>query len=134
MMIVNTASKCGFTSQYAGLQKVYEEYKDQKFVVLGFPSNDFGSQELDTNEEIQEFCELNFGVSFPMFARGPVKGKDRQPLFEFLTQEANPVLSGEIRWNFEKFLISREGKLVQRYRSMTKPDSVSVRTKIKELL
>jgi glutathione peroxidase len=125
LLIVNVASKCGFTSQYAALQEVYEKYKDKGFEVLGFPSNDFGSQEPGTNEEIKNFCTLNFGVTFPIFDKVNVKGKDKEPLFNLLTN--NPVTGkSSIKWNFEKFIIDKEGNVVERFRSATKPDNKKI--------
>ncbi len=122
LLIVNTASRCGFTGQYEGLQDLYTEYKDRDFVILGFPSNDFMSQEPGTNEEIAQFCKVNYGVTFPMFAKIKVKGSDRHPLYAFLTsKETNPEFSGKISWNFNKFLISREGRIVNRFGSRTAP-------------
>ena len=105
LLIVNTASKCGFTGQYDGLQKLYETYQDKGFVILGFPSNDFMGQEPGTNEEIQSFCKLSYGVTFPMFEKIAVKGKDPHPLYAYLTsKQTNPEFSGKISWNFNKFL------------------------------
>lgn len=122
VLIVNTASKCGFTKQYDGLQKLYEDYKNSGLVVLGFPANNFMNQEPKSNEDIAEFCRLNFGVSFPMFAKISVKGKDIHPLFEWLTSEdSNPEFAGTVSWNFNKFLISAEGKLINRFGSRTEP-------------
>ena len=122
LLIVNTASKCGFTKQYDGLQKLYETYQDSGLVVLGFPSNDFLKQEPGTNEEIQTFCRLNFGVTFPMFEKINVKGKDQHPLYQFLTSEkTDPEFSGNISWNFNKFLIARDGQIVDRFGSKTEP-------------
>ncbi len=134
VMIVNVASKCGFTNQYEGLEKIYNQYKDRGFVILGFPSNDFGGQEPGTEKEIQEFCKLNYGVTFPLFKKGPVKGSDKQELFKFLTKGSNSVLTGDVAWNFEKFLINKNGQLVERYRSITKPESSSITDKIEQLL
>ena len=123
MLIVNTASKCGFTGQYDGLQKLYETYKEKGLVVLGFPSNDFLKQEPGSNEEIQTFCRLNYGVTFPMFSKLRVKGKAQHPLYGFLTSEkSNPGFSGKITWNFNKFLVDRTGKVVARFGSRTVPD------------
>ena len=133
LLIVNVASKCGFTSQYAALQKIYEKYKDQGFEILGFPSNDFGGQEPGTNEEIKSFCSLNYGVTFPMFDKVHVKGKDIDPLFDLLTD--NPVTGkSSIKWNFEKFIIDKEGNVVDRFRSATKPDSKKIISIIEEEL
>lgn len=122
LLIINTASKCGYTAQYAGLQKLQTERAKDGLVVLGFPSNDFGGQEPGNAEEIAQFCQKNFGVTFALFAKGAVKGEAKQPLFAYLTKDANPELKGEIGWNFEKFLVSREGKLVARFKSGVKPD------------
>ena len=122
LLIVNTASKCGFTGQYDGLQKLYETYKDKGFVILGFPSNDFLKQEPGSNEEIASFCKLNYGVTFPMFEKISVKGDDQHPLYQFLTsKETNPEFAGKISWNFNKFLISKNGQVVNRFGSRTKP-------------
>ncbi|MFD0766451.1 glutathione peroxidase [Mucilaginibacter lutimaris] len=120
LLIVNTASKCGFTPQYAELQKLADQYKD-KLVVVGFPANNFGGQEPGTNADVKEFCQKNFGVTFPLSAKVSVKGDDIDPLFKYLTTEPNPDFTGEIKWNFEKFLIDENGKLIHRYRSTTKP-------------
>jgi len=128
IMIVNTASLCGNTPQYAGLQKLYDKYKDQGFVVLGFPSNDFKQQEPGTNKQIKEFCSLTYSVKFPMFSKIIVKGKGQAPLYQYLTsKETNPQFGGEIEWNFAKFLISRKGEIVARYQPKqdpTKPEVV----------
>lgn len=126
ILIVNTASECGFTPQYEGLQTLYEKYKDEGFVVLGFPANNFGGQEPGTDEEIKEFCKVNFDVTFPMFSKVSVKGEDQHPLFEYLTSAQNPDFTGTIKWNFEKFLISREGTLMRRFRSATEPQSKEI--------
>ncbi len=123
LLIVNTASECGFTTQYAGLQKLYETYSDRGFKVLGFPANNFGGQEPGSDEEIAQFCEMNFGVSFPLFSRISVQGDDKHPLFETLTNMENPDFTGEISWNFEKFLIDRNGNLLRRFRSSVSPES-----------
>jgi glutathione peroxidase len=123
VVVVNTASKCGFTGQYDGLQKLYTDYKDKGLVVLGFPSNDFGSQEPGTEQEIQSFCKLNYGVDFPMFAKVVVKGENKSDIYKFLLS-SNPSIKGEVLWNFEKFLIDKNGKVIDRYRSITKPSSM----------
>lgn len=123
ILIVNTASKCGFTGQYEGLQALYDKYQTQGLVVLGFPANDFLYQEPGTNEEIQSFCKLNYGVTFPVFAKISVKGKNQHPLYQYLTsQETNPEFGGKISWNFNKFLVGREGKILARFGSRTKPE------------
>ncbi|TSJ65331.1 glutathione peroxidase [Allobacillus salarius] len=124
MLIVNTASKCGFTNQFEGLQKLYETYHDQGFVVLGFPSDQFMNQEFDNSDEILDFCQTNYGVSFPMHKKTDVKGKEQHPLFQYLTGEKKGMLGGEIKWNFTKFLVDREGKVVERYSPQTKPEKI----------
>jgi glutathione peroxidase len=123
VLIVNTASKCGYTKQYAGLQALSQKYKEKGLVVIGFPSNEFGSQEPGSDSEIAQFCQKNYGVTFQMMSKVAVKGASIVPFFEYLTQTANPALKGEIGWNFEKFLISRDGKLVSRYKSAVTPES-----------
>ena len=125
LLIVNVASKCGFTSQYAGLQKINEQYKDRGFEVLGFPCNDFGGQEPGTNEEIKNFCSLNYNVTFPMFDKVHVKGDEKAPLFDLLTDNSVTGKSS-IKWNFEKFIVDKEGNIVDRFRSTTKPDSKKI--------
>jgi glutathione peroxidase len=134
LVIVNTASKCGYTPQYKGLQSVYEEFKGQGLEILGFPCNDFGAQEPGTESEITSFCEVNFGVTFPLFKKAPVIGAEKQPLFKYLTEKANPECRGEVAWNFEKFLIDKEGRLVERFRSMTKPDSDKFKQAVQRIL
>lgn len=126
LLIVNTASKCGFTPQFDGLEKLYQQYESQGLVVLGFPCNQFASQDPGSNEEIQQFCQLNYGVSFPMFAKIDVKGKDAHPLFQYLTKEAKGILGSEaIKWNFTKFLIGKDGQVIDRYAPTTKPESIA---------
>ncbi len=134
ILAVNTASKCGFTSQYEKLQELYDTYRDDGFVVLGFPTGDFGGQEYGTNEEIAEFCEVNFGVEFPLSTKISVKGNDQHPLFNYLTSADNPDYEGDIEWNFEKFLLNREGKLERRFKSRTEPNDEEVITSIENLL
>ena len=125
MVIVNTASKCGFTPQYEGLEKVYQQYKDKGLVVLGFPCNQFGAQEPGGKEDIQEFCQLNYGVSFPMFDKIDVNGNDTHPLYEYLKKQATGVLGSEsIKWNFTKFLVDRDGKVIDRFAPTTKPEDM----------
>ena len=122
-LVVNVASKCGFTKQYAGLQKLYEAYRERGLVLLGFPSNDFLGQEPGTNAEIQRFCTLTFGVTFPLYSKIRVKGDDKHPLFAWLTDSTlHPGQGGEVSWNFNKFLIGRDGTLVARFGSRTAPD------------
>ncbi len=134
VLIVNTASKCGFTPQLKDLQALQDRYGPKGFSVLAFPSNDFASQEPGTNQEIQAFCEMSFRTRFPIFAKGPVKGRDAQPLFQWLTGGARSLLGGRVAWNFEKFLIGPDGKLVARYRSWTKPSAAKVTCAIERLL
>jgi glutathione peroxidase len=125
VLVVNTASKCGFTPQYEGLEKLYEKYADQGLVVLGFPCNQFGSQEPGGAEEIGAFCEKNYGVSFPMFDKVDVNGDDAHPLYTWLRSEKSGVLGSKIKWNFTKFLIGRDGKVIRRFGSTTTPDKLS---------
>lgn len=132
VLVVNTASKCGYTKQYEGLEKLYKTYKDQGLVVIGFPSNDFGAQEPGSNEEIEKFCKFNYGVSFPMATKVAVKGDQKTELFKFLTSQEK--MSGEIKWNFEKFLIGKDGKVLQRFDSATEPMSESIVSAIKKVL
>jgi len=134
LLIVNTASKCGFTKQYAGLVEVQNAYADRGFVVLGFPANNFGGQEPGSNPQIREFCSATYGVDFPMFAKLSVKGADQSPLFRYLTTAENPDFTGNIRWNFEKILVGPDGKVVRRFRSRTKPDGDAVTSAIEALL
>lgn len=132
LLIANTASNCGYTPQYAGLQELYEKYKEQGLVVLGFPSNDFGAQEPGTNEEIVKFCSATYEVTFPLFSKGPVSGQDKQELFAYLTE--NSPEPGEIKWNFEKFLVGRNGQVQMRYRSNVSPTNSEVIMQIEILL
>jgi glutathione peroxidase len=120
VLIVNTASKCGYTKQYADLEKLSELYKD-KLVVVGFPANNFGGQEPGTNQDIKTFCKENFSVTFPMSGKVSVKGDDIDPLFKYLTETENPDFTGEIKWNFEKFLLDENGNLIHRFRSAVTP-------------
>lgn len=121
LIIVNTASKCGFTSQFKELQELYEEHKEQGLVVLGFPSDNFNNQEFDDIDKTMEFCEINFGVTFPMFAKVDVKGSKAEPLFKYLTSQKKGILTEGIKWNFTKFLIDREGNVVERFAPQTSP-------------
>jgi glutathione peroxidase len=125
VLVVNTASKCGFTPQYAELQKLADMYKD-KLVVVGFPANNFGQQEPGTASEIKTFCEKNFGVTFPLSEKVSVKGDDICPLFKYLTEAPNPDFTGDINWNFEKFLIDENGTLIHRFRSKVTPLSPEI--------
>jgi len=125
ILIVNTASKCGYTPQYAELQQLADRYKD-KIVVIGFPANNFGGQEPGSNTDIQQFCQKNYGVTFPLSEKISVKGDDIDPLFKYLTSAENPDFTGEIKWNFEKFLVDENGKLIHRFRSKVKPMSEEI--------
>ncbi|WP_276345849.1 glutathione peroxidase [Daejeonella sp. JGW-45] len=125
ILIVNTASKCGYTKQYADLQKLADTYKG-KLVVIGFPANNFGGQEPGENLNIKEFCQKNFGVTFPLAEKSSVKGDDINPLFKYLTTAANPDFTGDIKWNFEKFLIDEKGQLIHRFRSAVTPMSPEI--------
>jgi glutathione peroxidase len=135
LMIVNTASKCGFTGQYDTLQQIYEQFADEGFVVLGFPSNDFLGQEPGTEEQIKSFCRLNYGVTFPMFAKIHVKGRQQHPFYRYLTAgKAHPEHAGRITWNFNKFLVGRDGAVIDRFGSRTVPDDQEVINAIKSAL
>lgn len=125
LLIVNTASKCGLTPQFEGLEALYEQYRDKDFTILGFPCNQFGKQDPGSNEEIQEFCQLNYGVSFPMFGKIDVNGSSADPLFKHLKSQAGGTLGDRIKWNFTKFLVNREGEVVKRYAPTTKPDAIA---------
>jgi glutathione peroxidase len=125
LLIVNTASKCGFTPQYAGLQALYKTLYDQGLEILAFPCDQFGHQEPGKDEEIQQFCQVNYGVTFPVFAKIEVNGEGADPLFRYLTQEKPGPKGNEIQWNFTKFLIDREGKIVERFESAVKPEELT---------
>ena len=129
VLIVNVASRCGFTPQYAGLEALYEKYKDRGFTILGFPANNFGGQEPGTNEEIKTFCSSKYNVTFPMYSKISVKGDDKAPLYEFLT-----ATGGEIQWNFTKFLVDKSGKVVARFESKVTPESPDVAEAIEKAL
>jgi len=124
LLIVNTASKCGFTPQFAGLEKVYEKYKDQGLEVLGFPCNQFGGQDPGTNEQIGTYCQRNYGVSFPMFAKVNVKGPEAHVIFRYLTNNSKGILGSGIKWNFTKFLINKKGEVINRYAPTTKTEDI----------
>jgi len=126
LLIVNTASKCGFTPQYDGLQELHSKFKDSGFSVLAFPCNQFGNQEPGSSAEIQEFCSVNFGINFPIFEKVDVKGENAHPLFKYLTSEKKGLLGSEsIKWNFTKFLINKEGKPIARFAPNTAPEKIS---------
>ena len=135
LLVVNTASKCGYTPQYEGLESTFGKYKGQGFYVLGFPANNFGGQEPGTEAEIKEFCTSKYKVTFPMFAKISVKGADQDPLYAYLTsKETNPQFAGDITWNFNKFLIDRKGHVVARFTSKDKPDGEAVTQAIEKYL
>ena len=125
VLVVNTASKCGFTPQYKGLQELYETYKNRGFTILGFPCNQFGSQEPGDADEIGSFCEMNYGVEFPMFGKIDVNGDNAHPLFNYLKDELSGTLGDKVKWNFTKFLIGKDGKPLKRYAPTTKPDKLT---------
>ncbi|WP_345203361.1 glutathione peroxidase [Fodinibacter luteus] len=125
VLVVNTASSCGFTPQYTGLEALYRDLRDEGFVVLGFPCNQFGGQESGTEAEIGEFCQVNYGVTFPMFAKVDVNGDDAHPLFEWLKSEKKGLLGGRIKWNFTKFLVGRDGRVIERYAPNTEPAALA---------
>jgi len=133
LVIVNVASKCGFTPQYEGLEKLFEEYKDKDFMILGFPSNEFLSQEPGSNSDISEFCRLTYGVKFDMFSKIDVNGRNANPLYKYLKQQATGILGTTmIKWNFTKFLVNQNGKVLNRYSPSTKP--VEMKNDIEKLL
>ncbi len=125
LLIVNVASKCGFTSQYEGLEKLFEKYKNEDFMILGFPSNQFANQEPESNEKIKEFCSLTYDVKFDMFAKVDVNGENEAPLYKFLKSNQKGILGTEnIKWNFTKFLVDKEGNVIDRFASTTTPESI----------
>ena len=135
VMMVNVASKCGNTPQYAGLEKMYEKYKDQGLVIIGFPANNFGGQEPGSNDQIQEFCSSTYHVAFPMMCKVSVKGNDKAPLYKFLTEPATSnEFAGDVEWNFTKFLVDRNGAVIARFSNKTKPESPQVVSEIEKAL
>jgi glutathione peroxidase len=132
VLVVNVASRCGYTPQYAGLQTLFKEFESRGLIVLGVPSNEFGAQEPGSNEEIQTFCETKFAVTFPMMEKVVVKGPGQHPLYQWLTTVSNP--SGDVRWNFEKFLINGEGDIIGRFGSAVSPESAELREAIQAAL
>ncbi len=135
VLIVNVASRCGYTPQYAGLQKLYSQYKDRGFVILGFPANNFMSQEPGTNAEIKTFCTRTYNVSFPMFSKISVKGEDKAPLYQYLTeQSSNSSTHGDIKWNFTKFLVDKSGKIAARFEPDVTPESPEMEKAIQAAL
>ena len=125
VLVVNTASQCGFTPQFEGLERLYEQYAEQGLVVLGFPCNQFGGQEPGSSEEIGAFCQKNYGVTFPMFEKVDVNGDDAHPLFQWLREEQGGLMGSKIKWNFTKFLINRDGEVVDRFGPTTKPEKIA---------
>lgn len=134
VLLVNVASQCGYTPQYSALEAIYEKYKDRGFVILGFPANNFGAQEPGTNDEIKTFCTRKYSVTFPMYSKISVKGDDQAPLYTYLTKETEAGIAGEIQWNFTKFLVDRDGKVVQRFEPAVTPDSREVTAAIEKQL
>lgn len=130
LLVVNVASKCGYTPQYTGLEALYEKYRDKGLVLVGVPANNFGGQEPGTNEEIQTFCSRTYGVKFPMMSKVSVKGDDKTPLYQYLTSTGG----GEVKWNFTKFLVGKDGKVIQRFESAVKPDSPELTAAIEKAL
>lgn len=124
MLIINTASKCGLTPQFEGLEKIYKEYKDKGLVILGFPCDQFAKQEYSDNKEITNFCQINYGVSFPIYDKIDVNGKTAHPLFNYLKNEKKGFLSKEIKWNFTKFLVDKDGKVLKRFAPTVTPDKI----------
>jgi glutathione peroxidase len=135
VMLVNVASRCGFTPQYSALESIYEKYKDRGFVIVGIPANNFGAQEPGTNQEIKTFCSSKYNVKFPMMSKVSVKGDDKTPLYQFLTDKsASPKTGGEIQWNFTKFLVGPDGQIVARFEPAVTPDSPEVTGAIEKAL
>ncbi|KAK3811158.1 MAG: glutathione peroxidase [Benniella sp.] len=125
VLVVNVASQCGFTKQYDGLEALYQKYKDRGFVVIGFPCNQFGGQEPGTNEEIEDFCRVNFGVTFPLMDKIDVNGDNEDPVYTYLKSQKKSLMMSRIKWNFEKFLIAKDGTVAERYASITTPDTIA---------
>ena len=135
VMLVNVASRCGFTPQYTALESTYEKYKDRGFVIIGIPANNFGAQEPGTNQEIKTFCQSKYNVTFPMMAKVSVKGDDKTPLYQYLTDKsANPKTGGDIQWNFTKFLVGPDGQIIERFEPKVTPDSPEVIAAIEKAL
>jgi glutathione peroxidase len=135
VMLVNVASRCGFTPQYTALEAIYEKYKDRGFVIVGIPANNFGAQEPGTNQEIKTFCQSKYSVTFPMMSKVSVKGEDKTPLYQYLTDKtANPKTGGDIQWNFTKFLVGPDGKVIARFEPKVTPESPEVTAALKTAL
>ena len=133
-LVVNTASNCGFTSQYKGLEELYQKFRDRGFVVLGFPSNDFGGQEPGSNAEIKKFCELKYRTTFPMFEKNPVSGEEKQAVYKYLTERSSTEFQGDPGWNFVKILVDKNGQVIGRFSSMTSPTSGKIEQAIEAAL
>ena len=134
LLMVNVASQCGYTPQYTGLETLYEKYRDRGLVVMGFPANNFGAQEPGSNDEIKTFCSRKYSVQFPMFSKISVKGTGEAPLYQYLTTKANPAASGEIKWNFTKFLVDRQGNVIARFEPNVTPESPEVISAVEKAL
>ncbi|MBZ5574436.1 MAG: glutathione peroxidase [Acidobacteriia bacterium] len=134
VLMVNVASQCGYTPQYTALEALYEKYKDQGFVIVGFPANNFGAQEPGTNEEIKTFCSRKYSVTFPLYSKVSVKGADQTPLYQYLTKQTPAPIAGDIKWNFTKFLVDRKGNVVQRFEPAVTPDSTEVVSAVEKLI
>jgi glutathione peroxidase len=134
ILVVNVASQCGYTPQYSALESIYEKYKDRGFVILGFPANNFGAQEPGTNEEIKTFCTRKYSVTFPIYAKISVKGSDQAPLYTYLTKDTGSGIRGDIKWNFTKFLIDRNGNVLERFEPAVTPDSKEMTSAIEQQL
>jgi len=134
VLLVNVASQCGYTPQYSALESIYEKFKDQGFVILGFPANNFGAQEPGTNQEIRSFCTRKYSVTFPLYAKISVRGDDQSPLYAYLTHDTAPGIRGEVKWNFTKFLVDRNGNVVRRFEPAVTPDSKEMISAIEKQL
>lgn len=134
ILVVNVASQCGYTPQYSALESMYEKYKSQGFVILGFPANNFGGQEPGTNQEIKTFCSRKYNVTFPIYAKISVKGADQAPLYAYLTRDTAQGIRGDIKWNFTKFLVDRDGNVVRRFEPGVTPDSIEMVSAIEKQL
>lgn len=134
LLVVNVASECGLTPQYAGLEQMHRKYKDQGFAILGFPANEFGKQEPGTNEQIKRFCTSKFGVTFPMFAKVCVKGDGICPLYKYLTEHENKKIAGQVQWNFQKYLVARDGTVIAKFDPRVKPDDSQLVQAVEEAL
>jgi len=134
ILMVNVASQCGYTPQYTALEALYEKYKDRGFVIVGFPANDFGAQEPGTNDQIKTFCSRKYSVTFPLYSKISVKGSNQAPLYQYLTEKTDSSIKGDIKWNFTKFLVDRNGHVVRRFEPAVTPDSKEVVNDVEQLL